>query len=735
MASKRQQKRRSARSQGRGRNVSSSRIDAVQQGRVADEAERTPSEAERIEAQAAIDDFFRKIPALIEERRERIRASMERFDAFDVLANLLLRNVPQNPETYRESAHDGLMAYVEYAALILTERSTRAAISPQVLPIGQNEMDLWMSELEEIVRLSMWEKIRYRKGGEEPTEQARASVRAQILNRELFLRNPVYDWQEEATLRSLFSEPDIENALKERVGFTIDDALKLQAAFSEERVKRFGNRLDSAQAFSNNLLRRLEQLRKKPHMRLKEHEEPLTDFLTDSRRSAKKSIEKSLWAWAWLGIGSSFALSASDLAATSGVDVEIVKSFAEFFSSRFGENPEPTVILEGHHRIRQRPIIDDGQGCYLCMSPGNLLFALRSRLEEALKVERPEFPSRWQRYNGIRKTYVETRAANLIATALKTNQIWRNAKYTIDGGDENELDALVVVGTVGFIVEAKAASLFSPARRGAPGRLKRDVEDVLSHASTQAERLRKALEADADVIIKHDGKEIHLDAPLTRLFSVAVILDDFSGFGAKIWELAEAGLLEVAEPIPWIVTVDELEIIVDLLQYPGMLPDYLLRRRRLNELKLVHASDELDLFIHYLYYGLIFDEFSDGDEVPDAIFLQSLTDDLDAYYNWLHGVRKTKARKPQQKIVGDFKMLMDALDECPSPHRIEVEMAVLGLDGEGRLTIGRQFNRLRVAATQDNEFHDVTFVHGVPDGGSSCAIGSSTSRPSCSLRL
>ena len=70
-----------------------------------------------------LDEYWRElgayldsVPERIAELKERLVAAMAPYDAFDVIANVLFANLPLDPETYRESTHEGLAAYAEYAA-------------------------------------------------------------------------------------------------------------------------------------------------------------------------------------------------------------------------------------------------------------------------------------------------------------------------------------------------------------------------------------------------------------------------------------------------------------------------------------------------------------------------------------------------------------------------------------------------------------------------------------------
>src|SRR4051794_11411339 len=66
--------------------------------------------------------FLDAVPDKIGELKGQLIQAMAPYDAFDVITNLLFANLPLDPETYRETAHLGLVVYAEYAALALLER-------------------------------------------------------------------------------------------------------------------------------------------------------------------------------------------------------------------------------------------------------------------------------------------------------------------------------------------------------------------------------------------------------------------------------------------------------------------------------------------------------------------------------------------------------------------------------------------------------------------------------------
>jgi hypothetical protein len=606
------------------------------------------------------------------------------------------------------------VAFVEYAALVLLERPGRRGTAERLVTVGGPEMEAWTPLLREIIAFSSLAESR-RVTPDIRAQDPLSEVRRKIVTRELFLRNPIYDWQEEATLQALFSPVQVHDDLVLRAGFDLEDALALLEAFSSIGFSRLRERRERALEFEQTLTQAVHKMRAGTPPDDKALDETVRALASLSSTEAAERIRALAISWVFFAAGDTFQVTAEELAGTAGVTEDRVRAFLTLFSTEFGHASFGPGFV-GQHALRQRPLIHDGTGNYLCTYVGNLLFALRHQLEDALKLKdgAQRGDRTWERYNRVRKSYVEETTVQHLSRALRTTAAWNNVAYTIDSEGPYELDGLVVVDTVALIVEAKAAALSSPARRGAPGRLGHDVEEVITSASGQAERLRTAFEHGMDVALTDSsGRRINLSRrDVTRVFSVVVTLDDFSGVGPTLWELVEAELLDLPEPLPWVVSLHELEIISELTEYPAMLPQYLVRRRRLNELRLVRTGDELDLFIHYLERGLFFDALlEDEEDRPDAIFVQSMTDGLDAYFMWKRGERKTPAPIPRQYMHRQFRELLDALEGLKPEGYMEIQMALLAMPDDNRKMVASRFAQMRRRSAQDGKLHDFTLSY------------------------
>lgn len=648
----------------------------------------------------ALDDIVAEAPARIAALREELVEVLAPFDAFDVIANLWVVNSPFDPDTYRESAQEGLMSVSDYVAQLCAERPSRAATG-----VGGGILDgPILDRIDGIVRAILGLTDLSLSAGARVAEDPFESLRRQVVSRRMFVQGPGFDFQEEAMLDRLFEEERTRAELLDRVGFGARDGLAIGEAIVEVALNRF-----SEQRTENRDVAKL--LAKMPPESADDLGDPfkpiaaqLAQLSETEKRAATHRLEIAL---SFTSLGRTMAVRASEVAAQSGVDQERVEAFLETFSTSFGR-PVGSGLGTELQAIRERPLLVDDDGNCLLVSHLALFWALRPALEESLK----NTPS-WHRFERLRGREVERLALSHLSGAMPGSRSWQGVSFSLEVDDEvrtYDIDGLLVCDTVMFVVEGKSAPLGAASRRGAPARLQKQLNDLLVKAAHQAGRARRALAESGTTFRDANGEKIVLPDEVSEIIPIVVTLENLSEITTVIWELRETGLLEAGVPVPWALNLYELELICDLTEYPAMLVQFLRRRSRLNELRRVHASDELDWWMHYLERGLYFERELEGPEPPDSIHLLSMTDPLDAYYLWQRGARTKPAKKPRQKLPTGLRALLDSINDQAPGGFLEVEVALLELDNPGRRELVRAFRRIREATAEDHEFHNLSIT-------------------------
>jgi hypothetical protein len=650
---------------------------------------------------------------------DRARASMAPYDAFDVISHLLFRNIPLDPDAYGESTHEGLLAIVEFGGLLCLERPSRAGTGSREVFIG-SVVEEWQETIHAVITNSLFHQIARIEEREAGSDWG--SVRSAIANRELVVRNPRYEHQEKAALRAIFRTPAITSDLQAMVGFAVDEALAFENALTDLPTAVIREVVEEARAGESMMRDRVAQRRAESRSftnRDMGGDDPVARLASMPSKKADRLIRNISIGSSWVRIGDRMQVTTGQLAEVAGTQEEAAQRFLDFFSVYFDQTP--VTVAFGTHILRDRPIIHDGSGNYLCTSVANLLFSLRPRFTEALHSRALETGDGrvWERVNAERKRYSETAAVAALERALRPDVVLRNASFTLDGED-GELDGLVILDRTAIVVEAKAAGLTAPSRRGAPDRLRDELKDMVAKAGAQLARARRLLTSGTEVHLRtqDQGERILDTSRIRRVFLLAVTLEDLSFVAATIWDLIHSGLLPSDEEPPLVVSLHDLEIIAEVNEFPALLLHYFVRRQGINRMALVRAGDELDLYMHYLRQGLFYEHIHDEDEPPDVLFLTSQTDELDAYYLWKEGLRTTAAPMPRQKMHRELRRILDGLDDERPEGFSEASLMLLELAGDERDRVARTVVQQKRRSAKNARFHDLTVgLDGPPKRG------------------
>lgn len=159
-----------------------------------------------------------------------------------------------------------------------------------------------------------------------------------------------------------------------------------------------------------------------------------------------------------------------------------------------------------------------------------------------------------------------------------------------------------------LIIEAKSGSLSDAALSGRKAALKQDLLRLLGRSTQQANRLTRALRDGESVSFagRATGEPIVVDLVGVRRFhSVVVTLDDLSPVAMRPERLVEARILTPEDPVPWCVSLFDLEVIAHSTQFPAQLTSYLDARAHIDPRAEWPGED--DLWMTHLLARLDFD--------------------------------------------------------------------------------------------------------------------------------
>jgi hypothetical protein len=434
-------------------------------------------------------------------------------------------------------------------------------------------------------------------------EDTLGMIAAMMRGSEVWMRNSSYPDMVAATLRQLFSQPQLSEILRADLGFDAKDAICVLETCHALQVEHFNDRLK----------RMLETLHRA--MASGPIDDPDPGWVAETSRA---------WQEAWEPEADTVTISADEIAAAASLSEFTVQAVLKHFTLDVaGWTPREIVdkFTSGNNPLRTHPVIRTSNGRVMLVHDAHILPAIRENLERHLKTA-----TVWESYQKFRGDLLETRTRAAFERVLPFAKSWEGFEYYIPADDSEvagdpsgyskrvEGDHLIIQDDVALIVEDKAVTISQTSRTGETRRLRRDLTGIIKKASEQASRLQDRMQQDGGVRIHNEGwvdfsniREIH---------TVAVSLDDLSFASTATAELVKAGLID-SDRIPWTVSLHDLDLITLLVDRPAEFLLYLRRRRDPEATVFYTSSDELDLFLYFFEAGLYVEP--DPEKVREAM--------------------------------------------------------------------------------------------------------------------
>lgn len=377
---------------------------------------------------------------------------VRRYDPFELLAMLAVTNILVDSENYTESSQANRLPHAEYAqSLVLTERmdSSRERPSEEVYERFNELISDIYDEVSSYFGSEAFEKN---------TSDEEKEIRFLSLLRHLHMRGDSYPEHHYDTVRGLFTPHD--HFLRECYGFGTEDVIaaignvvaqvehKIQEQFSAlaskslELTQMFRKHAQQRNASDEDVEKLRSEWREHPDVKNKYEE------LEAIRNDAGMRV---------------FAIEPSGQAS---------EPLLASLSARFGDNDAFSSFEKApgwptnDTVITTKPLIEH-EGTYYCFVP-QLLTVNTVAILESLIEEKDEAYLRGAYQEG-RATYLERNALEYLGDLLPGAETFGNLYYRVeeDGVEKRaETDGLVLYDNNLFIVEAKAGSLSSSARRG-----------------------------------------------------------------------------------------------------------------------------------------------------------------------------------------------------------------------------------------------------------------------------
>lgn len=285
-----------------------------------------------------------------------------------------------------------------------------------------------------------------------------------------------------------------------------------------------------------------------------------------------------------------------------------------------------------------------------------------------------------------RSDRIETDAKALLTSLIKPDFAYQNVYYPNpdEAGGLTELDILLGVDDILFLVEVKAGGFSDPAARGAPKSLEAELSDLIIEGQRQSERAEKYIKSNEEAAFFDETgrKEIVRirQSDFRKTIRIVITREDLGWVGARI---ATLSVLDpnLSKSFPWHISIEDLRIVAELFQD--------------NELRFLHfleqrleASSEATLFQHdEIEHIALYNKINHYHQLPvegmnhfsyDASYMR----DIDYYF--MDKVAGDKPPIPTQEMPTKMRAFVDALRDSHLPGRFEASSLVLSMDDSGR---------------------------------------------------
>ncbi|MHB0978161.1 MAG: YecA family protein [Minisyncoccota bacterium] len=287
---------------------------------------------------------------------------------------------------------------------------------------------------------------------------------------------------------------------------------------------------------------------------------------------------------------------------------------------------------------------------------------------------------------GKRGDRLESDAGDLLKAIIQPDFAYQNVYYPNpdDAGNLTELDHLIGVDDILFLVEAKAGGFSAGASRGAPKSLIEALSDLIMEGQRQSERAEKYIKSASEVaFFDETGKiDVHRirQSDWRKIFRVVVTREELGWVGAK---LAILSLLDpsLSKSYPWHISLDDLRVIVDLFRSePIRFVHYLELRLLAAAEPVLRQADELEHVA--LYNKLNYYHEPPAQGMHRVSYDASYMNDIDHYF--MDKSAGIESPRPTQDMPLKIRALLSALTSCGLHGRFAVGSIVLSMSSEAR---------------------------------------------------
>jgi SEC-C motif len=371
-----------------------------------------------------------------------------------------------------------------------------------------------------------------------------------------------------------------------------------------------------------------------------------------------------------------------------------VKPSESLLTSLTGPNHDDLSPLS-QSALHYKPFLEAGGRFYNFCHSG-----LQDRVAEIIESNLFQiFPNKVPELAKRRSDRLEAESRQLLSIIFRFDFAEQNVYYPNpdDPGNLTELDLLLGIDDLLFLVEVKAGGFSKAASRGAPESIAEELSDLIVDGQRQSERAERYLKAQPEApFYDETGKRELLrvkHSEYRRMFRIVVTREDLGWVGARI------AILSILDPRlissqPWHVSIDDLRAISVLFEADELrFAHYLERRLDAAAEPTLAQHDEME---HVgLYYKKNYYHRPIAKGLDRMSFDASFMRDIDYYF--AEKAAGGSPEVPTQGMPTEMRALLNALRDCRLQGRFAVASMILSMSTSARTDFERSLLALKSA--------------------------------------
>jgi|GEM_PF-3946615 len=377
---------------------------------------------------------------------------------------------------------------------------------------------------------------------------------------------------------------------------------------------------------------------------------------------------------------SSISFTTDDIVKATGIDLKKSEAFFNRMSLSLeclGVNyrdsfANPFKIPWDFNPLYDKPVIRF-RNRYLVVSPSLMAESIFKTFYYDL-MEDKEYSGKFSNERG---KWLEEKTAKILQKVFPVNEIFLNP---LKMNNEELCDILVLHDHKALIINCKSKLLTLRARIGEDiKKIKEDFIKGVINSFLQAGKAKEYLQTTSTASFLYKNLRITLNsAQVSDYFLICITSENYNNLLTQL-KLIEQGLQVFGgKEFPWAVSINDLDVILEILDKPYTFVHYLKNRLTIEYLKQDIIGYELDLLGYYIQGNLFFN--SPEFRKATGILIDGYSAGIDSYI--LSKYFGLSARKPAQKWPEHFEKLITQTEELGQDYRTDCILKLLDLDNE-----------------------------------------------------